>query len=87
MIAIDDISNEYKPGDILNLNNTYCREVIATGKTVALIEYEKAHGLRKHPLYTVKPLEAYIGAPVHVNGNIWGLFIFHLRSFALLIFH
>ena len=43
-IAIDDSTNEYKPGEILKLNNTHYREVIKTGKTVALIEYEKEHG-------------------------------------------
>ena len=72
LIAIDDVSNEFKGGDILQLDQTYCREVIATGKTIALSEIDGVRGLRKHPLYVANTLEAYIGAPIQFNESVWG---------------
>ena len=72
LIAIDDVTNDYKPGEVLELSNTFCREVVVSRKTIALTEYEKVQGLSRHPLYSVNALEAYIGAPIFLDGNIWG---------------
>ncbi len=72
LIAIDDISDEFKSGDILQLDKTYCREVIETGDTVAHDELDGVRGLSKHPLYTINTLETYIGSPIFINDVIWG---------------
>lgn len=72
LIAIDDVTNDFKPGDTPKLSNTFCREVIADNKTMALTQYEKAQGMRKHLLYAVNALEAHIGAPIILDGNMWG---------------
>ena len=72
LIAIDDISNEFKSGDILHLDKTYCREVVESGKTVAITEIDGVKGLSNHPLYINNTLEAYIGSPIIVDDKIWG---------------
>ncbi|MGI9227455.1 MAG: GAF domain-containing protein [Gammaproteobacteria bacterium] len=72
LIAIDDVANEFKPGEVLHVNKTYCRDVIAERKTIALTEIDGIRGLQQHPLYAVNTLEAYIGAPIILNENVWG---------------
>lgn len=72
LIAIADLANEFKPGEVLQLEATYCRDVITSGKTIALTEIDGVTGLQKHPLYAANTLEAYIGAPLFLNGNVWG---------------
>ena len=72
LIAINDISDEFKPGDILQLEKTYCREVIETEGTIAHAELDGVRGLSKHPLYTINTLETYIGSPIYIDDAIWG---------------
>lgn len=72
LVAIDDIVDEFKVGDVLDLDDTYCREVVAKCKTIAVTEIEGRPGMQRHPLYAVRALEAYIGVPIFVNGSVWG---------------
>lgn len=72
LIAIDDIANEFKVGDVLDLGETYCRDVVNQGKTIALTEIKGQPGLQRHPLYAARALEAYIGVPIFVDGAVWG---------------
>ena len=72
IIAIDDIANEFKSGDVLQLEDTYCKDIFSQGKTIALTEVDGVQGLAKHPLYAAYTLEAYIGAPIKMNEDIWG---------------
>lgn len=72
LIAIDDIANEFTVGDVLELDATYCRDVVTKGKTIALTEIEGVQGLQHHPLYAARALEAYIGVPIVVNKEVWG---------------
>ena len=72
LIAIDDIANEFKVGDVLDLDATYCRDVVAKGKTIALTEIQGQPGLKNHPLYAAMALETYIGVPIFVDGSVWG---------------
>ena len=72
IIAIDDIANEFKSGDGLQLEDTYCSDIFSQGKTIAISEVDGVLGLQKHPVYAINTLEAYIGAPIKMNGDIWG---------------
>ena len=62
----------FKPGDSFSLVDTYCREVYETRATVAYTHYAGNPGLRKHPLYTDMPIEAYISCPIKLEGEVWG---------------
>ena len=59
-------------GSILPLSDTYCRDVVAQSKTIALTEINGTPGLKLHPLYLKLPLEAYISSPIFHNGSVWG---------------
>ena len=72
LVAIDDIVDEFKVGDVLDLDETYCRDVVTNGKTIALTEIKGKPGLIDHPLYAARALEAYIGVPIFVDGSVWG---------------
>ena len=72
LIAIDDIADEFSVGEILELNLTFCRDVVSTGKTIILPDKNRDRGTREHPLYSSRALEAYIGVPVYSAGEIWG---------------
>ena len=72
IVAIDDISSEFKVGDILKTNETHCREIVSKRKTIALTRYRNISDLQRHPLYSVNTLKAYIGAPIIAGNDIWG---------------
>ena len=72
IIAIDDLSDEFKPGDILQTDNTYCIEIVRTGKTISLTDLDHQNKIQDHPLYQHKALKAYIGTPIYINDEAWG---------------
>ena len=80
LIAIKDVACEFKVGDVLDLNNTYCRDVVSKGKTIAITEIDGVHGLQAHPLYAARALEAYIGVPIHLHNGVWGTINFSSMS-------
>lgn len=72
LVAIDDIADEFSVGEILDLNLTFCKDVVSTGKTIVLPDKNRDRGTREHPLYSSRALEAYIGVPVYSADKIWG---------------
>jgi GAF domain-containing protein len=64
--------NVLKPGDRFVTKDTYCNEVVGQAETVAYDEVGKIKSMVLHPVYTAMQLEAYIGTPIKVNGNILG---------------
>ncbi|MEN8662030.1 MAG: GAF domain-containing protein [Lentimonas sp.] len=72
VVAINLRLGELILGATFPLNQTYCRDVFETDKTVAINEIDGVSGLRLHPLYVSMPLEAYIGTPIHHKGVVWG---------------
>ena len=72
LVAIEDVCDEFKVGDVLDLSATYCKDVVTTGKTIAITEIDGVQGLQHHPLYAARALEAYIGVPIIVNDEVWG---------------
>ena len=59
-------------GDRYPLTAVYCRDVVQSGKTVAIAEIDGVPGMCLHPLYNVIPCEFYISSPILVAGKVWG---------------
>jgi len=62
----------FKEAEVFALEDTYCRDVVESQSVIALTHLGGVQGLSKHPLYIGLPLEAYICAPIIVNGQVWG---------------
>jgi len=60
------------PGDIFELSQTYCSDVIQENRTKYYRDAAKITEMLKHPCYLTTQLRAYIGTPVIVKGNTWG---------------
>ena len=64
-----------QPGDTMPLGDTYCSLTLEAGDVVA-IEHMADSEHRDHRCYQVVGLEAYIGAPVRVDGAVYGAISF-----------
>ena len=62
-------------GRILPLGDTYCTEVLKLADAVSF-EEAGATERRESPAYRSTGLEAYLGTPVRVNGEVWGMLCF-----------
>ncbi|MGF1480754.1 MAG: GAF domain-containing protein [Cyanophyceae cyanobacterium] len=58
-------------GAEFELQNTYCAAVVRERRTIAYTQVGTSD-LQRHPVYHTLGLEAYIGAPIWVNGEIYG---------------
>ncbi|QFT83607.1 Response regulator PleD [Halomonas sp. THAF12] len=65
---IADISTD----DTFELGNTYCRLMLDAGGIYHTAEAGKDPRVSGHPCYQAFGLESYIGAPLRLNGEIWG---------------
>ena len=72
IFAIKSSADLFVLGESFALDDTYCRDVYRSGKTLALTEFDGQPGLQRHPLYENLPLEAYISTPIIHNEIIWG---------------
>ena len=72
IVTINSEMNEFIGGAVFPLENTYCRDVYRTDKTIATTEIDGEIGMKLHPLYVSLPVEAYISAPIHHEGQVWG---------------
>ncbi len=72
VVAINSASGPLVEGACFPIQATYCRDVIKSGKTIAITEIDGTQGMRLHPLYVKMPLEAYISAPIFHDGKPWG---------------
>lgn len=58
-------------GQVFALGSTYCRDVVARGRTVC--EHHVSNSaMRGHPAFKAFGLEAYLGVPVMVGDRAWG---------------
>jgi hypothetical protein len=83
IVAINHPMGVFIAGAVFSLNETYCRDVVVTQKTIAINEINGGKGLRLHPLYISLPLEAYIGTPIISENQVWGTINFtstHVRK-------
>ncbi len=62
---------EIAQGDSFALGDTYCRDTLRTQAPLGF-EQASASGRSQHPCYRKFRLEAYLGAPVRVGGQIYG---------------
>lgn len=69
VMADDDV---FQIGDVFDLQNTFCRDVVKLKSSMALTHLDSTRGLCKHPLYSGLPLESYIAAPILVDEQVWG---------------
>jgi len=81
ILTVPDKPVDFVSGDILQIKSTYCRDVVSSGKALALTELDGIRGLRRHPLYTSMTLEAYIAAPIFFAERVWGTINFSSPSF------
>ena len=61
-----------RPGDIFELRDTYCRDVIRRQKTTHYPDVAQIVELLQHPCYLNTQLRAYIGTPILIEDEIWG---------------
>ena len=74
--AVQSNSGAFVPGEVYPLGNSYCREVISQQSLIAVIRTGEAPLELHHPLYSSLPLECFIGAPIYMHGEVWGLIDF-----------
>jgi GAF domain-containing protein len=72
IVTINDEMGLFIKGAIFPLNETYCRDVYYEDATIAITEIDGKPGMARHPLYVNLPVEAYISAPIHHAGAVWG---------------
>lgn len=63
---------EMKPGDTFDFDITYCEITCGADKPVALEHVGKDDKYGTHPAYSAFGLEAYIGVPIKVGGQLYG---------------
>lgn len=59
-------------GTIFPLEGTYCREVVKMNTVIGLPHVGKLEEMKNHPVYQNMKLEAYISAPIFVEGELFG---------------
>ena len=59
-------------GGVFETGNTYCAEVVRTGKTIAYHHVGAMPEMLGHPVYTAFGLESYISTPISVRGALYG---------------
>lgn len=52
--------------------DTFCNDVVNTGKLVRYAHVGSVHKLTLHPVYTAMQLEAYLGIPLFHEGEVVG---------------
>jgi PAS domain S-box-containing protein len=67
------------PGSRFDLGRTYCEVTVRSTEPTASHHVEMSD-LRKHPAYADTEVEAYIGAPIMVQGNPYGTISFFGRA-------
>ncbi len=75
VIATQLPNNINAKGAILDLRQTYCHEALQAKQPFGILS-AGASQWRDHPAYEAFKLEAYIGAPVVVAGNVYGTLSF-----------
>jgi len=69
--AASDIA-DLSPNDTFALGDTYCRLMLDTEGVFHTVEAGRDERVNGHPCYRQFGLESYIGAPLYLNGKMWG---------------
>jgi signal transduction histidine kinase len=59
-------------GMVFETSDTYCAEVVRTGRTIAYHHVAALPDMTGHPVYVALGLEAYISTPISVRGALYG---------------
>tara|TARA_Y100000768_G_scaffold368401_1_gene332331 strand:- start:2272 stop:3432 length:1161 start_codon:yes stop_codon:yes gene_type:complete len=65
---------------VFQLQDTYCREVFESEKTVAFPHVGAVERMCEHPVYVNMKLESYLSSPIFVKGEIYGTINFTDRT-------
>ena len=76
IVAVQSNSGAFVPGEFFTLGNSFSRQVFERGEIVAATDITASSVPLHHPLYGALPLECFIGAPVLLDGNPWGVIDF-----------
>jgi PAS domain S-box-containing protein len=71
VIAARSPDNVIPPGAVFDLGQTYCRDTLAADQPIGF-EHAAASAWASHPCYAAFKLEAYLGTPVMVAGQVYG---------------
>ena len=74
--VIDSDYGGIKPGDVFELGDTYCYDVVTRKKTMTYDDVAEITEMLKHPCYQSTQLRAYIGTPLIINNQVWGTLSF-----------
>nr|CDQ33418.1 Stalked cell differentiation-controlling protein [Virgibacillus halodenitrificans] len=69
-----------EPGTVFPLGDTYCRLTLNHDDVFHTIDAGNDIRFSGHPCYEAFGLETYIGAPVRINGSVWGTVNFSSAS-------
>ncbi len=72
LITTPDDNYSIKVGSEFELAETYCSDVIRESAIKYYHDVENISSMKKHPCYTAHQLRAYIGSPLHLNGEVFG---------------
>lgn len=70
----------FGPGDVFELEGTYCREVHKTEKVIGFPQVGLIEEMKGHPVYQNLKLESYISAPIFVRDTLYGTLNFTSRK-------
>ena len=74
--AIDTSELDLQAGDERALASTYCSAVVETGGTISYDRVGEMPGMGAHPLYEELGIESYIGTPIRVEDEVYGVLLF-----------
>ena len=80
IILTDSVVPAFSPGDTFELKDTFCADVTNEKRTMVYNNVSSISSLLLHPCYVVMQLLAYIGAPIVVDGKVWGTLNFSSTS-------
>jgi len=72
ILAVQPENSGFASGDVIALGDTYCARVVDTQALVAVEHAGRSTEFARHPVYDQMKLEAYIAAPIRVNGELYG---------------
>lgn len=77
--AIESDYDGINKGDVFDLADTYCRDVVTQKKTMTYDDVSEITEMLKHPVYLTTQLRAYIGTPLIIDDQVWGTLNFSSR--------
>lgn len=73
--TVMDIASDFDvitQGQHFDTEDTFCNDVVSTGKLVRYAHVGSVHELTLHPVYTAMQLEAYLGLPLFYKEKVVG---------------